>query len=136
MKKKKRLGILGKLLLGIIPVVIIGINAVSFLSGQLASNALLDTTDKYMSAELNGNINSIDALLQSVRSSAETLSVLVSNTYTNNDMTVYKKIFSDFISKNEMVNGSGIWFESGVYTGDIRYLREGREQSCGGLELL
>ena len=123
MKKKKRLGILGKLLLGIIPVVIIGINAVSFLSGQLASNALLDTTDKYMSAELNGNINSIDALLQSVRSSAETLSVLVSNTYTNNDMTVYKKIFSDFISKNEMVSGSGIWFESGVYTGDIRYLR-------------
>ena len=123
MDKKKRLGILGKLLLGILPVVIIGINAVSSLSGQLATNALLDTTDKYMSAELNGNINSIDAKLQSVRSSAETLSVLVSNTYTNNDMTVYKKIFSDFIDKNEMVSGSGIWFESGVYTGDIRYLR-------------
>ncbi|MBR5761716.1 MAG: methyl-accepting chemotaxis protein [Lachnospiraceae bacterium] len=124
MKKKKRPGIKAKLLLGILPVVILGINAVSFLSGQLATNALLDTTDKYMSAELNGNINSIDAKLQSVRSSAETLAVLVSNTYKNDDMLVYKKIFGDFVSKNDFVRGSGIWFEPKVYEGDIRYKGE------------
>ncbi|MBO4680081.1 MAG: methyl-accepting chemotaxis protein, partial [Lachnospiraceae bacterium] len=124
MDKKKRLGILGKLLLGIIPVVIIGINAVSLVSGQLASNALLDTTDKYMSAELNGNINNIDSKLQQVRTAAETLSVLVANTYKNDDMIAYKKIFSDFISSNEVVSGSGIWFEPKVYEGDIRYKGE------------
>ena len=124
MEKKKKLGILGKLLIGIIPVVIIGINAVSLVSGQLASNALLNTTDKYMSAELNGNINSIDAKLQQVRTAAETLSVLVANTYKNDDMSAYKKIFSDFITSNEVVSGSGIWFEPKVYEGDIRYKGE------------
>ena len=124
MKKKKKLGILGKLLLGILPVVILGINAVSFLSGQLATNALLETTDKYMSAELNGNINSIDAKLLSVRASAETLSVLVANTYKNDDMLVYKKIFGDFVLKSDIVSGSGIWFEPKAYEGDIRYKGE------------
>ena len=92
MDKKKRLGILGKLLLGIIPVVIIGINAVSLVSGQLASNALLDTTDKYMSAELNGNMNNIDSKLQQVRTAACSIRLNSSRRFLNGRPTLLSAI--------------------------------------------
>ena len=49
---------------------------------------------------------------------------MVANTYKNNDMSAYKKIFSGFITETELVSGSGIWFEPKTYEGDIRYKAE------------
>ena len=120
-KKGGRLGIQGRMLLLILPVVVIALNVVSLVSGNMASAAINEQTTKYMESELNANVNEVDGQLERIRSSAETLASVVGDTYTFTNMTSYKNIFSHVVQSNDMVLGAGIWFEPQVYTGDMRY---------------
>ncbi len=118
-QNKRRFGIMAKLLVGIIPVVVIGINIVSYVSGQMSSNAIADVTDSHMAAEVEKNINDIDGKLQEIRTTAELLSLYVSDTYMSTSIATYKRFFSNIIKDNELISGSGIWFEPKTYTGEL-----------------
>ena len=121
MEKKRKMGIMAKLLIGIIPVVIIGINVVSFVSGQMASDALNAVTDSRVNAETSAYINSIDGKLQEIRTSAELLSMYVGDSYKATSLASYRRLFSSVISENELINGAGIWFEPKTYSGELAY---------------
>ena len=120
-KKGGRLGIQWRMLIMILPVVVIALNVVSLVSGNLASKAIDEQTTKYMESELNANVNEIDGELERIRSTAETLASVVGDTYTFTNMTSYRNIFSHVVESNDMVLGAGIWFEPRIYTGDMRY---------------
>ena len=108
------MGIMAKLLLGIIPVVIIGINVVSLVSGQMASNAILEETNNHMDAVLESNIKDIEGQLQEIRTTAQLLSLYVGDSYKTTDINSYARLFKDVVAGNELISGSGIWFEPGV----------------------
>ena len=92
-KKGGRLGIQWRMLLLILPVVIIALNVVSLVSGNMASSAINEQTTKFMESELNANVNQIDGELERIRSTAETLASVVGDTYTFTNMTSYRNIF-------------------------------------------
>lgn len=131
-KQRKRgmakLGIQWRMLLLILPVVIIALNVVSLVSGNMSSAAINEQTTKFMESELDANVNDIDGKLEKIRTSAETLATVVGDTYKYTNLMIYKNIFSDVVTSNDMVIGAGIWFEPKVYTGDMRY---SGEEYCG-----
>ena len=118
---KKGLGIKGRLLAVILPVVIIAVNVVALVSGQMASNAIKAESAEKLEAILDANSSYVDGKLQEIRITCENLAFLVGNTYQNTDMATYKGIFSETVLNNELILGSGIWFEPKVYTGDEAY---------------
>ncbi|MCR5279650.1 MAG: methyl-accepting chemotaxis protein [Lachnospiraceae bacterium] len=120
-KNKRKMGIMAKLLLGIIPVIIIGVNVVSYVSGQMASNAILEETNEHMTAVLDGNVKDIDGQLDEVRTTAELLSLYVGDSYKTADMASFARFFKSVVSGNELISGAGIWFEPKTYTGGLSY---------------
>ncbi len=121
-KKKKGLGIRGKMLIVILPVVMIAFTVIALVSETKASKAIDQQTDNYVGSELKANVADIDKQLEIIRTTAENLSNIVSTTCSNTSMIEYQKIFTDVIMSNDLIRGSGIWFEPKVYTGDSRYL--------------
>ncbi|MCR4998759.1 MAG: methyl-accepting chemotaxis protein [Lachnospiraceae bacterium] len=122
--RTKGLGIKGRLLVVILPVVIIAVNVVALVSGQLASNAVTNESTQKMEAILDANANSVNGTLDQIRITCENLSLLVADTYQTMDMATYRNIFSSTVLNNDLILGSGIWFEPMVYTGDEQYAEQ------------
>lgn len=120
-RSRKGMGILPKMLLMILPVVLCALIVVALVSSNMAKTAVNEQTKNYVYAELDKNINTIDGKLEKVRTTAEALSVVISNTYQGMPMTAYKDVFGNLVLKDELISGAGIWFEPGVYTGDEAY---------------
>ncbi|MBR6380988.1 MAG: methyl-accepting chemotaxis protein [Lachnospiraceae bacterium] len=123
-EKKKGIGIQGRMLLMIIPVVVAFLVAVSLVGAFMANREISDQTSKYLDAEIRSNVESIDRDLEMIRITAENLSIFVGNTYKTADISSYAKIFSDTVLSNDLILGSGIWFEPYVYEGDAQYAGE------------
>ncbi|MCR5747762.1 MAG: methyl-accepting chemotaxis protein [Lachnospiraceae bacterium] len=120
-ESKTRFGIKWRMISIILPVVIVSLVIVSLISATMAKSAITKQTNLYMQSELKANVNDINSKLETVRVTAENLSNFVGDTYTTTDMESYAKIFSDIVMSNDLILGSGIWFEPSVYTGDEKY---------------
>ena len=114
---KKGLNLRAKMLLGILPVVLIGLIIVTVVSTSQAGKNINSLTEEKASEMLDGNINSINSTLQEFRTTALALSRTVAATYKDTDLSTYEEIFSKVITDNPSILGSGIWFEPGVYQG-------------------
>nr|MCR5101715.1 methyl-accepting chemotaxis protein [Butyrivibrio sp.] len=130
-KKKKNVknsnggfGIKWRMLLMIVPVVVVALVVVSLVSTNIASTEISETMSSYVDSEIQANINTIDSKLESIRNTAENLSVFVSETYQIAGMDTYAKIFGDVVTESDLITGSGIWFEPNVYTGDEAYANQ------------
>ncbi len=60
--------------------------------------------------------------LDSVASMATMIADMVETGYTSTDMESYEKILANIISDNEIVLGSGLWFEPYVYDSNEEYM--------------
>ncbi|MCR4902079.1 MAG: methyl-accepting chemotaxis protein [Butyrivibrio sp.] len=120
-RSRKGMGILPKMLVMILPVVIIALLVVALVSSSMAKTAVNEQTANYIHAELDKNINIIDGKLEKVRTTAEALSIVVSNTYQGMPMTGYADTFGNMVLNDDLISGAGIWFEPNTYTGDEAY---------------
>lgn len=123
-KDKVRFGIREKLIFAIVPIVVVFLIIVTAASAVMTRNAINSEVSGKMTAILNENINMVDGKLEKIRKAAEDLSILVSKTYKNMRIDTYRDVFSQTINADDLVLGSGIWFEPKVYTGDINYFNE------------
>ena len=121
---RKALGIKWKMILMIVPVVLISLAIVAVVNNRLANSAILEQTDNYLDATLNANVNSIDGKLETIRITAKDLSITVSNGYQHMNIDAFSRTFGNTINSNDLILGSGIWFEPGVYTGDEAHMGE------------
>ena len=119
--RRKGLGIQAKLILMIVPIVLVSLLVVAIISAQMSASAIASEVSSTMEAQLSGNTNDVDGTLETIRRTAEELSIFVGNTYKDTDMTTYAKLFSDTVKHDSRIRGSGIWFEPNVYTGDRKY---------------
>lgn len=117
----KGIGIKWRMLILILPVVIVALVVVTVVCASLSKNAIMEESDLHMQSELKANINDIDGKLENIRTTAEDLSVLVGETYQKTNMSVYGNIFKGTVASDDLILGSGIWFEPKVYQGDPRY---------------
>lgn len=111
-----------KLLLGIVPFVLISMVILTMISADSSKQTISEQISTSMEAELKANINDIDAYLDVVRSTAMNLSRTVGATYKNTQMDDYGAVFEKIIWDNDLVMGSGIWFEPRVYNSEEKYM--------------
>ncbi|MGN0366550.1 MAG: methyl-accepting chemotaxis protein [Suilimivivens sp.] len=104
-----------KMLALILPVIILSLAALTLISTLSCSSMLTEQIQKNMKTSLTAESSAVTEYLDVVESTATTLSRTVSNTYKSLTLTEYEDMLADVISDNDIVLGSGIWFEPYVY---------------------
>ncbi len=121
---KIRFGIRERLIVLIVPVVLIALVVVTAVAATHAGSSITEESSQKLEAALLSNVNLVEGKLDKIRNSAKDLSIFVSNTYKTSHIIVYKDVFSNTINSDELIIGSGIWFEPGEYTGDAAYFNQ------------
>ena len=111
----KRMNLLSKMLLGIIPAVALALILVTAVSVNRSSGAIETLTAQKAEESIAANVSDINATLKTLRSTGTTLASTVGGTYSSTDLDVYQAIFKKTILSNSVISGSGIWFKQGVY---------------------
>ena len=120
--KSKGLSIRWKLILGILPIVIIALIGEAMYMGQRASAEMTKISNREMQATLGEHTNTIADEMNQIKRTTSTLAQMVGSTYKTTEMSQYKQALSDIVKDNEMVLGSGLWFEPYVYNSDEKYM--------------
>lgn len=111
-----------KMLVILIPVISIAFLVLTLISIDSARKIIDEQNRNYMNSELASNGNAVEEELEVVRSTATNLSRVVGNTYTDTTLADYEKMLSQIIADNELVSGSGIWFEPNVFDANETYV--------------
>lgn len=122
---KRRVGIRSigiKMLLGILPVVVLALALLAKLSESTSRELIEQQSNSTMESELKANVNGIDNYLNAVETTAMNISHIVGTSYQSTDLDTYGKAIADIISGNDLILGSGIWFEPNVYDAQQKYV--------------
>ncbi|MCR4781553.1 MAG: methyl-accepting chemotaxis protein [Lachnospiraceae bacterium] len=122
MKKSKGGSLRFKMLGSILPFIIIAMLFLTIVSAATSRDIINKQIQDTMQAELNANMNEINANLDVVRQTARNLSNTVSGTYTTTSMDEFKNVFSETVKNSNILNGCGIWFEPNVYDPAQKYM--------------
>ncbi|MCR5272631.1 MAG: methyl-accepting chemotaxis protein [Lachnospiraceae bacterium] len=104
-----------KMICTIVPILILAMALITGIAVSNSSNAIYDEVEGKMTSELNYQEESINAELDKVKGLADNIAVVVADSYTTNEWETYEKMLTDLINTNDMVLGSGLWFEPNVY---------------------
>jgi methyl-accepting chemotaxis protein len=118
----KKMKIMTRLLASILPIIIIAMAMLTYISALNSSRIISDKINEWMDSELNAASNEIEADLDSVSQMAETLSNFVKTTYRSLSLAEYETMIGKMIMQNDLVLGSGIWFEPYVYDLNEKYV--------------
>ena len=118
----KKMSIMAKMLLGIIPVVAIAMILQTYISITKSQSIIQQQTMERNEAITTSNVNTVDDYLDVIRTTATVLARSVGTTYSSTSMDEYRDMFSQVQMDNEMVSGCGIWFEPYAYSADEEYM--------------
>ena len=104
-----------KILLMILPMVVVTVIVVSLISTVLSDRAISEQTNQTAERTLKSAGNMVDGKLEAIRTTAENISEMVSSTYQNTQLDAYETSLTRIIEDNDMILGSGLWFEKNVY---------------------
>lgn len=111
-----------KMLLGILPVVVLALVLLNRISVSTGRDLIEEQSNASMHSELKASINGINDYLNTVEATAMNLAHMVGSSYESTELEVYGKAIDRIIWDNELVLGSGIWFEPNVYDSQERYI--------------
>ncbi|WP_035765917.1 methyl-accepting chemotaxis protein [Butyrivibrio sp. NC2002] len=117
----KKMSIMTKMLIGIIPVITIAMILMTYVSMTNSRSIIQEQTTERNAAITASNINTIDSYLDVIRNTAVVLSRSVGGTYKTSNMEEYKEIFSNAQLDNDMISGCGIWFEPYAFDENEQY---------------
>lgn len=106
----------------ILPIVIVAMVILTIVSASNSRTIINNQIQAQMSAELKAQNNTIKSYLDSVSSMAQDISIMVGKTYTSTEMDTYLSILEQTIQTNDLVLGSGLWFEPNIYQADEKYV--------------
>lgn len=111
-----------RMLAFILPVIVLAMMVLTVISASSSRNIINRQIQSYMSSELRAQIGDIQEYLDIVSNTATTLSRSVGSTYQTTDLKTYEQMLSKVISDNDLVLGSGIWFEPYAYDSMQEYV--------------
>ena len=120
MKYNKKIGT--KMLAVILPVIIIAMAVLTFLSVNSSRAIINEQISERMQTELNAQMSEINEQLNIVGRTARDLSKMVGSTYDSIDISSYEEVLKELTADNENVLGCGIWFEPFAYDKDEEYI--------------
>lgn len=123
MEKKigiKSIGI--KMLLGILPVVVLALALLTRISESTSRDLITQQSNSTMESELKANVNSINDYLNVVETTAMNIAHMVGASYQTTQIDTYGTTITDIIKGNNLILGSGIWFEPNVYDSQKKYM--------------
>lgn len=110
-----------KMLVLILPVLVIAQILLTVISAVSSQNLVDDKTQQAMSAELRANNSEIEAKLEEVEILADSIAISVANSYSFTEWGSYEKMLESMIDSNDIVLGSGLWFEPYAYDPEQQY---------------
>lgn len=120
---KHILSIRVKVLLVLIPVIAAAMIIMSQQSAKTCTEIVNNQIEQSMHNSLSSIENSVNGRLDVVESTAKNISDLISNSYKIGvTLEAYEDVLSDIIQENDMVLGSGLWFEPKVFDPDEEYV--------------
>lgn len=111
-----------KMMATILPPIIAAMGVLAVVSLLACSNIVNEQISETMDASLNAESETINEYLELVRSMAMTVSRTVGTTYKSMELSQYEDTLAEIIQDNDMVLGSGIWFEPYVYDKEEKYV--------------
>ncbi|MBQ7260861.1 MAG: methyl-accepting chemotaxis protein [Lachnospiraceae bacterium] len=106
----------------IVPILILSMGILTIISVRDSSSTIEDQISERMNAELSSAEENIEGSLTSVSTMAETISGSVSATYKTMGMNSFENMLGGIIQTNDMVLGSGLWFEPFEYNRNQEYV--------------
>ncbi len=123
MEKKIGIRSIGiKMLLGILPVVVLALALLARISESTSRDLIVQQSNSTMQSELKANVNSINDYLNVVETTAMNIAHMVGSSYQTTQIDTYGTAITDIIEGNELILGSGIWFEPNVYDSQQKYM--------------
>ena len=110
-----------KILAVTIPAIVLAMVLLTVISVNSSKSTINEQIDDRMSAELAAQEGEIGEYLDSVSNMANTIAALVESSYTTTSLEEYGEILGNIISDNDIVMGSGIWFEPYAYDSTEEY---------------
>ena len=111
-----------RMLVLILPVIIIALLLLTCISlftcESIASKQIKET----MNATLESKTAQIGIDLNNVMTTATTLSKTVASTYKTADLKIYESMLGEIANSNNIILGSGIWFEPNVFDANEEYV--------------
>lgn len=117
--KLKKIGT--KLILGILPVVVIVMLVLTVISAQSARTIISEQMQERMVSELSAQEASIAGELELIASTTLNMATTIENGYKTVTPSALETTISEVVGGNEIILGSGIWFEPNVYRSSEEY---------------
>ncbi|WP_180272595.1 methyl-accepting chemotaxis protein [Konateibacter massiliensis] len=111
-----------KLLVFIIPIIVVSFAILIIYSIQSSENRVRSQIKATMESELSGQMDNINNELKGVTQIADSIADMVSATYQVETMSQYETMLQKIIFNNDIVSGSGIWFEPYIYDSSAEYM--------------
>ena len=111
-----------RMLAVIIPALVIAMMVLNLISLSNSWNTINQQIGYHMEAELDSADWQITGDLSDIITMAEAISRVVGNTYKETSLDTYEAMLTEIINDNEMVLGSGLWFEPYVYDENEKYV--------------
>lgn len=111
-----------KLLGLVIPIIILSFTILNIYVIHTSKIIVKDQIQNTMESELNGQIDNINKELEKIKQIAESESDTISATYQSTSLSEYENMLSNIIFNNDIILGSGIWFEPYTYDKSQKYV--------------
>lgn len=111
-----------KVLAALLPVVIVGTILLTVVSSMQSKNTITSQVNETMSAELDSKVTGISNEINAVSLLAATIAKQVGTSYTYTKLEDYENYLSKVIYEQDLVNGSGLWFEPYAFDKSEQYV--------------
>ncbi len=116
------LSIRRKMLGTILPIIIIAMVLTTIISSNTSNKLITAQFNQRMNAELSSQEGIMNEYLHSVSNMSAAIARLTESSYKVTKMEDYEKILENIISDNDIVLGSGLWFEPYAYDPQSEYM--------------
>lgn len=106
----------------IVPIMLLAQCILTLISSLSSSRLINKESAANMDVTLSYHQEQIEGYLDEVKTMADTIAGSVAGTYTFTALADYEKMLGDIIQTNDIVLGSGLWFEPYAYDADEEYV--------------